>query len=83
MQKILNPTINYAENGFPVTELVSYYMNISDKFFNHYPNFKETYYVNESTPKKGEIFKNLDLANTLKLIAKKVEKNFMKAKLLK
>ena len=80
MQKILNPTINYAENGFPVTELVSYYMNISDKFFNHYPNFKETYYVNESTPKKGEIFKNLDLANTLKLIAKKGREEFYEGK---
>jgi len=81
MQKILNPTINYAENGFPVTELVSYYMNISDKFFNHYPNFKETYYVNESTPKKGEIFKNLDLANTLKLIAKKGREEFYEGKI--
>ncbi len=81
MQKILNPTINYAENGFPVTELVSYYMDISDKFFNHYPNFKETYYVNESTPKKGEIFKNLDLANTLKLIAKKGREEFYEGKI--
>lgn len=81
MQKILDPTINYAENGFPVTELVSYYMNISDKFFNHYPNFKETYYVNESTPKKGEIFKNLDLANTLKLIAKKGREEFYEGKI--
>ena len=71
MQEVLNPAIKYAENGFPVTELVAYYMEIADDNFNKYPNFKETYYINESTPKKGEIFKNPDLANTFKLIAKK------------
>ena len=80
MQKILNPAIKYAENGFPVTELVSYYMEIADKNFNKYPNFKETYYINESTPKKGEIFKNPDLARTLKLIAKKGRKGFYEGK---
>ena len=71
MQEVLNPAIKYAENGFPMTELVAYYMGIADDNFNNYPNFKETYYINESTPKKGEIFKNPDLANTFKLIAKK------------
>ena len=80
MQKILNPAIKYAENGFPVTELVSYYMEIADKNFNKYPNFKETYYINKSTPKKGEIFKNPDLARTLKLIAKKGRKGFYEGK---
>ena len=39
MKKILDPAIKYAENGFPVTELVSYYMGIADKNFNEYPNF--------------------------------------------
>ena len=74
MQEVLNPAIKYAEDGFPVTELVAYYMGIADNNFNKYPNFKETYYINESTPKKGEIFKNPDLANTFKLIVKKGRK---------
>ena len=52
MEDILNPAINYAEKGFPVTELVSYYMEIANKNFNKYPNFKETYHINGSTPKK-------------------------------
>ena len=52
MENILNPAINYAENGFPVTELVSYYMEIANKNFNQYPNFKETYHINGYTPKK-------------------------------
>ena len=43
MIEILMPTIEYAENGFPVTELVAYYMGIADDNFNNYPN-----YVNQS-----------------------------------
>ena len=76
MNEILYPTIKYAEQGFPVTELVSYYMNNAAKVFNNYPNFKETYYVNNSTPVKGQIFKNPDLANTLRIISKKGRKGF-------
>ena len=76
MEDILNPAINYAENGFPVTELVSYYMEIANKNFNQYPNFKETYHINGSTPKKGQLFKNKDLGKTLRLIAKKGRKGF-------
>ena len=76
MKNVLNPAINYAENGFPVTELVSYYMNIASKNFNTYASFKETYHVNGRTPKKGQLFKNPDLANTLKIIAKQGRKGF-------
>ena len=76
MKDILSPTIKYAEDGFPVSELVSYYMKNASNNFKEYPNFKETYYINESTPKKGQIFKNPDLANTLRVIAKKGKKGF-------
>jgi len=81
MKNVLNPAINYAENGFPVTELVSYYMNIASKNFNTYANFKETYYVNGRTPKKGQLFKNPDLANTLKIIAKQGRNGFYEGKI--
>ena len=76
MKDILSPTIKYAEDGFPVSELVSYYMKNASNNFKEYPNFKETYYINESTPKKGQIFKNPDLAKTLRVIAKKGKKGF-------
>ena len=76
MENILNPAINYAENGFPVTELVSYYMEIANKNFNQYPNFKETYHINGYTPKKGQLFKNKDLGKTLRLIAENGRKGF-------
>jgi len=81
MTEILNPTIKYAEDGFPVSELVSYYMEVASDNFHEYPNFKETYYLNDSTPKKGQIFKNPDLANTLRVIAKKGKKGFYEGKI--
>jgi gamma-glutamyltranspeptidase/glutathione hydrolase len=83
MKNVLNPAINYAENGFPVTELVSYYMNIASKNFNNYANFKETYHVNGRTPEKGQLFKNPDLANTLKIIAKQGRKGFYEGEIAK
>ena len=76
MANILSPTIKYAEDGFPVSELVSYYMKVASNNFQEYPNFKETYYLDDSTPKKGQIFRNLDLANTLRVIAKDGRKGF-------
>ena len=76
MKKILDPAIHYAENGFPVTELVAHYMKLSEKRFINYPNFKETYTIGGSTPTKGQIFKNKFLANTFKVIAKEGRKGF-------
>ena len=76
MKKILDPAIYYAENGFPVTELVAHYMKLSEKRFINYPNFKETYTIGGSTPVKGQIFKNKFLANTFRVIAKEGRKGF-------
>ena len=76
MSNILSPTIKYAEDGFPVTELVSYYMEVASDNFQDYPNFKETYFIGDSTPNKGQIFKNPNLANTLKTIIKNGRKGF-------
>ena len=76
MRDILNPTIKYAEDGFPVTELVSYYMDVASDNFQDYPNFKETYFIDDSTPLKGQVFKNPDLANTLRTIVKSGKKGF-------
>jgi gamma-glutamyltranspeptidase/glutathione hydrolase len=69
MKDILQPTIDYAENGFPVTELIAYYMEKSSRSLSKYEGFKETYMPNGATPKEGEIFKNPYLANTLRKIA--------------
>ena len=83
MKQILKPAINYAENGFPVSELVSFYLGVSAKNFGKYPNFNETYLINGFSPKKGQIFKNKDLANTLKIISEKGRSGFYEGKIAK
>ncbi len=83
MKNILQPTINYAREGFPVTELVSYYMQLSAKFLSKYPGFKTTYMPKGSAPKKGEIFKNPFLANTLEKIANEGRDAFYKGDIAK
>ncbi|WP_422007005.1 gamma-glutamyltransferase [Roseivirga pacifica] len=70
MQEILQPAIDYANNGFPVSELIAWYMEQGAKNLARFPGFKETYMPNGRTPRKGEFFKNPGLANTLDKIAK-------------
>jgi gamma-glutamyltranspeptidase/glutathione hydrolase len=71
MKDILEPTIKYAEEGFPTTDLVAYYLQITLKrYIKMYPNVEETYTVGGELPQKGDIIKNPFLANTYKKIAK-------------
>ena len=85
MNQILSPAIHYAENGFPLTELIAYYMQRSVQRFVRadYPNIKETYMEPNGgkLPSEGEIFKNPLLAKTYKTIAKKGKQGFYSGKI--
>lgn len=70
MKDILQPAINYARNGFPLTELIAYYWQGGARYLQRFPNFKEIYMPDGHAPEKGEVFKNPYLANTLEKIAK-------------
>lgn len=83
MEKLLQPTIDYANDGFPVTELIAYYMQRSVNRLLKYPGFKETYMPNGKAPAKGDVFKNPDLANTLSKIAKDGRDAFYKGDIAK
>ncbi|WP_395345705.1 gamma-glutamyltransferase [Ningiella sp. W23] len=69
MQELLSPSIKYAREGFPLSELIAYYFERNQLRIGDYPGFAETFTVNAKTPKKGEIFKNPALANTYEKIA--------------
>ncbi|MBK8965809.1 MAG: gamma-glutamyltransferase [Saprospiraceae bacterium] len=71
MAEVLQPATNYAETGFPVTELIAYYLQLSARRFNDYPNFKSTYMPGGKAPEKGDIFRNPGLAKTYRLLAEK------------
>tara|TARA_X000000950_G_scaffold288594_1_gene406172 strand:- start:1934 stop:3607 length:1674 start_codon:yes stop_codon:yes gene_type:complete len=73
---IFNNAISYAENGFPVSELVAYYLEGSANRFKNYPNFSNVWMKNGRTPDKGEIFTNKELATTYKKIASSYGQDF-------
>ena len=80
---LFNSAINYAENGFPVSELVAYYLAGSANRFKDYPNFSDIWMKNGKTPNKGEVFKNKELANTYKKIASTYGRDFYEGDIAK
>ncbi|WP_209327802.1 gamma-glutamyltransferase [Pseudoalteromonas sp. PA2MD11] len=83
MKALLQPAIDYAENGFPVSELIAYYMQKSVAARGKYPGFKDVYMPDGAMPEKGEIFKNPALANTYRKIAKGGRDAFYKGDIAK
>jgi len=81
MDEVLSPAIFYAENGFPLTELIAYYWGKGAQNLQKYPGFKEIYMPNGEAPKKGEIFKNPYLAKTLRTVAEKGRDEFYKGEI--
>ncbi|MBN2732215.1 MAG: gamma-glutamyltransferase [Balneolaceae bacterium] len=70
MEDILAPSIKYAEEGFPVSELIAYYWQIGARIHSDRTGaFKEEMTIDGRGPKKGEIMKRPELANTYKLLA--------------
>ena len=70
----LGPAIRYAEEGFPVTDLIAYYWSFGPRLYKGLPGaFVATYTLDRKgrTPGKGDVFKNPDLAGTLRLIGEK------------
>ena len=80
---LFEPTITYAREGFPVTETIAYYLDISKDIYIDYPNFSDVWLEGGTTPKKGEIFKNTQLAKTLEIIAKEGRAGFYKGRVAK
>src|SRR5205823_9091636 len=70
----LAPAAKYADDGFPVTELIAFYWHFGPELYKDLPGaFLETYTLDGKgrTPAKGDIFKNPALARTLRLIGEK------------
>lgn len=69
MSEVLAPAIGYARNGFPVSELIAYYWDMSVPTRKNQPFFLETFTKDGKAPAKGEIWRNVPLAQTLEKIA--------------
>ena len=81
MAQNLAPAIAYAREGFPVTELIAHYWALSVPRLGKYPGFTEQMTIDGRAPEKGQIWKNINLANTLETIAKGGRDAFYKGKI--
>ena len=77
MEQVLAPAVDYAREGFPVSQLVAVYWKRSFSAFEkaakdieEIANAKATYLIDGQAPRQGQIFKNTDLARTYELIAR-------------
>ena len=76
MTDVLAPAIRYAEEGFPLSQVIAYYWQYGlDRFeanmevIEEFDNFRATFLIDGQAPKEGEIFRNPDLANTYRKLA--------------
>ncbi len=87
MKEILDPAIDYAEKGFPLTELIAWYIQRTVPFFESkgFPNIEDTYKSQNGgiLPNEGEIYKNPYLANTYRKIAEGGRDAFYKGDIAK
>src|SRR5881398_1639374 len=80
----LAPAAKYADEGFPVTELIAFYWHFAPEIYKDSPGaFLETYTLHGKgrTPAKGDIFKNPALAKTLRVIGEKGRDVFYKGEI--
>ncbi|MEP6584712.1 MAG: gamma-glutamyltransferase family protein, partial [Ginsengibacter sp.] len=78
LQELLQPAINYAIEGIPITQETADNMLMDESMIKKadVPGFKKQYFINGSFPKKGDIYKNPNLAHTLEIISKKGRDGF-------
>ncbi len=73
-QQVLEPAVQYAEGGFPVSERIASDWRLPNALplkgccKEIDPDSLKTWYLNGNPPKAGEIFKNPELARTFRLL---------------
>lgn len=70
MTEVLSYAIGYARDGFAVADEASHSWQRVDAIYGKFPNVRDVYLPDGKAPKRGEIFRNPQLANTLDKIAK-------------
>jgi gamma-glutamyltranspeptidase/glutathione hydrolase len=82
-EKTLGPSIRYAEDGFPVTEVIAGYWRGAEKGLSKHPDAAKTYLPDGKAPRHGEVFKNPYLAKTYRTLAEDGRDAFYKGRIAK
>ena len=65
---LLEPAIEYAREGFPVSETIAHEWEHSARRLGEFASFREQFLPEGRAPRKGELFHNPNLARTLERI---------------
>ena len=68
-KEVLRDPIHYAEHGYPVSEMTTVGWQLMSRDLGSIPSFKRQFTFDDRTPRPGEIFRNPQLARTLRLLA--------------
>ena len=80
---LFKDAIYYAENGFPVTEVIAgEWKNAKDVLLSH-TSAAKSYLIDGKAPKPGQVFKNKDLAQTYRKIAREGIETFYEGEICK
>ena len=67
---LFTPAIFYAENGFPVQELIGMdWKTAAREKLKNDPETRRVFLIHDEAPQMGELFRNPDLAKALRLLA--------------
>src|SRR5438477_4532590 len=77
--QVLQPAIEMAENGFPIGERMASAIAGSKKLRKYQTSMK-VYYPNGKLPKPGDVFRNPDLARTLRKLVEAEQANKSKGR---
>ena len=83
LKQILQPAIDYGEQGFPPTEIIARGMAGSVNAYKKYPGWSKVYTPGGRVPFKGMVFKNPALARTYRMIAQGGRETFYKGAVAK
>jgi gamma-glutamyltranspeptidase/glutathione hydrolase len=78
LAQILEPTVRYAEEGFPVSPVIAGYWQGGAARLRRHPDAARTYLIDNRAPRAGEVFKNPNLARSYRLLADKGRDAFYK-----
>lgn len=76
LAKLLAPAIGYAGEGFPVTEIIAAEWRAAERKLARTRSAAATYFVDGKPPQAGAIFRNPDLAESLRRIAQQGRDGF-------
>jgi gamma-glutamyltranspeptidase/glutathione hydrolase len=83
LSELLAPSIEYAEKGFPVSEVIAGHWRGAEGGMSRWPDSAKTYLIDGRSPRAGEVYRNPYLASTYRELAKHGRDTFYKGSLAK